>query len=169
MKVAMFSYWMSINSMITNVNVFSSLLSVERMVTLTSTSDCLVDSNDEDVYLAWDDMKLNIFGNITERFTPVEEICINADNLKRVRFPDIFQHEECMQTCQKLSKETKAPMLQSVEDLAKWNEFFRKHDPTAPPSSWLSNVWDGENWIDWYSGQENNNLYGGTTGMKIIF
>ena len=52
MKLAVFTYWQSVNSLITNVNVFSSVLSLERMVTLTSSSDCQVDSNDENVYLA---------------------------------------------------------------------------------------------------------------------
>ena len=165
MKLAVFTYWQSVNSLITNVNVFSSVLSLERIVTLTSSSDCQVDSNDENVYLAWNDMKFNFFGNITEKFTPVEEICVKTDNLKRVRFPDVFQQEECMQTCQKLSKDTRGPVIQSQEDLDNWNEFFWKHGPKKKPAYWLSNIWDGTTWRDWYTGEENGNLYGGTTGI----
>ena len=72
MKVAVFTYWQMTNNLVANVNVFRSLLSLERMVSLTSSSDCLIDSDDENVYLAWNDMKFNFFGNITEGLTPVE-------------------------------------------------------------------------------------------------
>ena len=70
-----------------------------------------------------------------------------------------------MQTCQKLSKDTRAPILQSREDLDHWNEFYRKHDPETKPANWLSNVWDGATWRDWYTGEENEILFGGVSGL----
>ena len=70
-----------------------------------------------------------------------------------------------MQTCQKLSKDTRAPILHSQEDLDDWNEYYRKHDPETKPANWLSNVWDGATWRDWYTGEENEILFGGVSGL----
>ena len=58
------------------------------MKSLTSTKDCTVSSGDEDVYLAWNDMKLNLIGDLIDNSTEeLGTVCKDKDPLYRIMFP----------------------------------------------------------------------------------
>ena len=58
------------------------------MNTLTSTENCLVSPDDKDLYLAWEDMKFNFFGdNIIEATENIENMCQNKDPVYRLLIP----------------------------------------------------------------------------------
>ena len=63
-------------------------LSIQKMRVLTSTTDCVPVPEDDDVYLAWNDMKFNVIGNkITENTQELDNICTTVDHLYRILFP----------------------------------------------------------------------------------
>ena len=58
------------------------------MMQFTRSSSCLLTESDEDdIYMAWDNMEFDIIGNITDDFIPVEQVCKDKENLTRVIFP----------------------------------------------------------------------------------
>ena len=75
------------------------------MKSLTNTKDCLVNSNDEDVYLAWSDMQLNFFGDkIIDSTENVDNICRDKDPLHRIMFPGIDWNSVCLSTVSYIEK-----------------------------------------------------------------
>ena len=66
-------------------------LSLEEMTAKTSTSNCLTDPSDEKLYLHWDEMKWDIFGDVKEENVSVDELCTEIDPISTVLFPGTFE------------------------------------------------------------------------------
>ena len=70
-----------------------------------------------------------------------------------------------MQTCLKLSIDTRGPLMESMSDLKDWQAFIREDGGSG--SYWMPRMWNGEKWNDWFSGKVDDSLYGGTGNVQI--
>ena len=102
--------WAAPSSKVTNLNIFSSALSIKDMKRITGGESCLVEGD----YLAWGDMEWILHGQARIETVDQEEPCKGDPyvNLYYTPFPGM---DACMHHCENLG--TRAP---SVTDFQSW-------------------------------------------------
>ena len=135
---------------VTNLNIFSSTLSIEEMKSITEGESCLMEGD----YLAWEDMEWILHGQAGIETVEKENTC-QVDpflNLYYTRFPDM---DACMHHCENLG--TRVPSVTTSEDWAtlqrslKMNLYDRGLNTLR---LWLpveDRKTEGD-WIDFYTG-----------------
>ena len=149
--------WTSINHKVTDINVFSSALSVELMTNKTEANS--ESSDNEDVYLNWEDMEWEIHGDIHLE-TVVRE---NPNTMEphMTMYPTQFiRMSDCMHHCQKLGG--RAPKVvsdgqwQDLKSFMRMNFYYEGNNArNVLAGLWLS-VSDREKegeWKDFYTGE----------------
>ena len=141
-------YWFAESIKVTNLNIFASFLSIERMEEMTR--DCV----DEGDYLAWEDMEWILQGQSTLETVDVEEPCEGEPwvNLYYTQFPNM---DACMRHCQKMG--SKSPPVSTFEDWTRLQTFLKTK--LFDKGLHTMEVWlpiedrkiEGE-WRDFYSG-----------------
>ena len=125
--------WHAVSNKVTNLNIFSTALSVDQMQQRTKGGNCI----DEGDYLAWGDMHWNLKGHAVIETVNVEEPCMENPliNLYPAGF---YEMEECMQFCENL--ETRSP---PVTTLKEWTsvQIFMKHAFGSKKSNDLAGIW----------------------------
>ena len=101
--------WKTTSSMVTNLNIFSSPLSIEKMKSMTGGGICV----EEGDYLAWGAMEWILHGQARMETVPEEEPCKGDPyfNLYNTPFPGM---SACMHHCQNLG--TRVPSVTSFQD-----------------------------------------------------
>ena len=61
------------------------------MKTMTTSSDCLLNSDDSLTYLTWKEMEWNLFGGVVEYNASINDVCKEYDGLTNVFLPGFFQ------------------------------------------------------------------------------
>ena len=104
--------WEAPSSKVTNLNIFSSPLSIEKMESITGGARCL----EEGDYLAWRDMEWILHGQARIETVDKEEPCKGEPlvNLFYTPFPGM---DSCMRHCHNLG--TRAPSVTSLQDWTK--------------------------------------------------
>ena len=104
--------WVAPSSKVTNMNIFSSALSNEKMKNMTEGGTCLEDGD----YLAWRDMEWVLHGQARMETVDAEEPCKGDPyvNLYYTWFPEM---DACMHHCQNLG--TRVPSVTTLKDWAK--------------------------------------------------
>ena len=143
--------WRAISNKVTNLNIFSTALTVDQMKESTKGGSCVAEGD----YLAWRDMHWNLKGHAVIETVNVEEPCMQNPSINL--YPAGFSKmEECMQFCEKM--ESRSP---PVTTLKEWTtvQSFLKHDETNDlPGIWLA-LDDKEcdlEWKDYYNGKNLN-------------
>ena len=120
--------WQLCSNKVTNLNVYSSALSISKMKSLTTagSSSC----GEEGDYLRWADTTWNLFGNAKIEQVPLDEPCKPIPHINV--YMALFQFHPCMQHCEKLKG--RAPRVTTVEE---WNRVNRFLEPGHNGSKWL--------------------------------
>ena len=136
--------WTTRSNKVTNLNIFSSALSVEKMQEYTGGGQC----GEEGDYLSWDQMHWTLYGDAVIEEVDGDEPCEGEPPLNFYPAP-FHGMESCMQFCQNLG--SRSP---SVTDLQQWESLrilLRKKIPRE--FVWLSiddTQKEGE-WRDYYT------------------
>ena len=156
--------WSAVSQKVTNLEIYSSPLSIEEMKRITSGGSCV----DEGDYLAWSDMEWILHGQARMETTEKEETCEEKPliDLYYTPFPGM---DSCMHHCQNLG--SRAPSVATYEEWTKLqtflkNELFDKGLNTL--QIWLP-VEDRETedvWKDFYTNQVVQNFTLPWTGSK---
>ena len=101
--------WFQPSQKVTNLNIYSSSLSIERMKSMTKEESCI----EEGDYLAWEDMEWILHGQATIESMDKEEPCKGEPyvDLYYTRFPG---WDSCMHHCQNLG--TRVPSVNTFQD-----------------------------------------------------
>ena len=165
-KITVFKYWepgfaYQTRGILSNMNVFGSLLTIQDMVLITDSKDCAREGD----YLAWGDMEWTITGSVDQETVDKElELCYRWSSI--VLFTDWFlQWEECMMFCPKLQR-ARSPLTETVaQSIAVMNAVSElvyipgtkiMYPGVLCPAIWYS-ITDSEKegtWIDYYSNKE---------------
>merc|ERR1711892_516799 len=117
-KTQHLGYWYQTRNIFSNMNIFSSLLTKDSMVDITSGKDCAVKGS----YLSWEDMEWKVAGSVTEGSVTLEDLC-QQENQSSVILPTTFRSwQQCMEFCPKL-RQAKVIALHSKAEavaLTKW-------------------------------------------------
>ena len=110
--------WKAPSGKVTNLNIFSSPLSIEQMERMTKRGGCV----EEGDYLAWGNMEWVLHGQIQIQTVDQQEPCQGhpSVNLYYTRFPDM---DACMHHCQNLG--TRVPSVTNSEDWAVLQRFLK--------------------------------------------
>ena len=148
--------WHSISQKVTSINVFSSAMSVEAMITNTAANSKNCDGEGD--YLKWEDMEWEIHGDIHVE-TVTEEPCTKEPRMNL--FPTQFvKMSDCMHHCQKLGgRAPKVISYRQWQELQRfmWLNYFSRREGAL---KLLDGVWlsisdiekEGE-WRDYYTGE----------------
>ena len=100
-------FWYQSRQRLTNLNVYSSGLTMVKLIGITAGENCA----DRGDYLAWRESQWNITGNINlESVVKEEDLCLRSTS-NLVLFTDLFYDwEECMLFCEKFPH-TRAPSV----------------------------------------------------------
>ena len=147
--------WYISSGKISNLNVFSSALSIKAMKEITS--DVFGRQGD---YLAWDNMEWNLHGQASKQ-SGIKRLRHNEPNvlLFHTKFPSVFS---CMEFCQKLG--TRAPAVVTVKERLNLESFLKQElvDTFLNNSLeiWMSVKKRDKKWVDFYNNQLilNNNF-----------
>merc|ERR1712218_293213 len=96
--------WVAPTHKVTNLNIFSSSLTVEEMKTMTGEEGCMKEGD----YLAWQDMEWILHGQARIETVDQEELCRGEPyvDLYNTKFPGM---DACMQHCENLG--TRVPSV----------------------------------------------------------
>ena len=91
--------WFSVGNKMTELNIFSSILPVEKMLTMTqkNSKHC----NAKGSYLDWDNIHWTLHGQAKLTTVPVMQPC-EEQSFLRIYFTKFRKMIDCMQHCQKL-------------------------------------------------------------------
>ena len=105
-------YWRASTQKVTNLEVFSSPLPVEKMKAMTRGGSCV----EEGDYLAWEDMEWILHGRARKETIEKEETCEEKPlvDLYYTPFPGM---DSCMHHCQNIG--TRAPSVATFEEWSK--------------------------------------------------
>ena len=112
--------WSATIHKVTNLNIFSSALSVEDMKTMTGAEGCIKEGD----YLAWQDMEWVLHGQARIETVEKEEPCKGEPyvNLYYTPFPGM---EACMHHCENLG--TRVPSVANSQDWATLQHSLKKN------------------------------------------
>ena len=100
-------FWYQSRQRLTNLNVYGSALTLEKLMDLTDGENC----SDEGDYLSWKESQWNVTGRVNQMSVIKEEDLCYRSTSNIVLFTDIFlEWKECMLFCEKLPK-TRAPSV----------------------------------------------------------
>ena len=111
--------WKSVSNKVTQLNIFSSSLSVEEMKSMTKDENCIKDGD----YLAWESMEWILHGNAKIETVRITEPCEGAPlaNFFHTPFPS---WESCMHLCENLG--SRAPSVTTLEDWVSLQTFLKQ-------------------------------------------
>ena len=138
-----------------NVNIFSGLLSLDKMKAITNGTDCGMKGD----YLAWDSSQWE-FDNSRVRYFQIEseELCFNYGDKKFTKISRRSQ-PDALHTCSKLNNGL-IPRVETDEDLGKFYEFARMEYLTLETMKNSSSInFDNSLTPYIYQGGESNNTY----------
>ena len=111
--------WRPMSSKVTDLNIFSSALSVEKMVSMTSEGTCA----EEGDYLAWRDMEWILHGQAKIEVMDQEESC-KGDPYVTLFYTQFKNMEACSRHCAKLG--SRMPVVTEWQDWVKLRDFLKK-------------------------------------------
>ena len=90
--------WLNLRTRLTNLNVFTSALKIDKMISITAGESCA----EEGDYLSWREAQWNVTGDIDQKSVVEKEDLCNRSTSNIVVFPGSFvDWEDCMLFCQK--------------------------------------------------------------------
>ena len=94
------SGWISLSNKVTNLNIFSTLLTIEKMVrmTLGGVEEC----GEQGDYLAWRETHWALHGEAVMEEVASEEPSLDWSHSWLSLFTEGFNIDECMQHCEKV-------------------------------------------------------------------
>ena len=143
--------WKASSSKVTNLNIFSSALSIENLRSMTRGGSCI----EEGDYLAWGDMVWILHGQARMETMDTEEPCRDElfVDIYHTKFPGM---DSCMHHCQNLG--TRVPSVTALQDWAKlqrslkmqvYNKGLNTLELWLPIEDWRT---EGQ-WKDFYTGR----------------
>ena len=143
--------WKASSSKVTNLNIFSSTLSMQKMKSMTGGKSCL----EEGDYLAWKDMEWILHGQGKMETVNQEEPCKEKPfvDVFHTKFPDM---NACVHHCQNLG--TRVPSVTTLQDWATLQQSLKMqfdNDILNTMELWLpvgDKKTEGE-WRDFYTGR----------------
>ena len=113
-------HWTASAQKVTNLEIFSSLLPVEKMKIMTRGGSCV----EEGDYLAWADMEWILHGRASIETTEKEQTCDEKPLVDLFYTPFPGGMDSCMQHCQNFG--TRAPSVATLEEWSKLQAFLKK-------------------------------------------
>ena len=144
--------WYTSDGRISNVNIFSSALSIEEMMEITTSGECEKKGD----YLGWEEMQWNLHGQVSKEAGQKDKICHRKQNIL-LFYTKFRSMDACMKLCQKFG--TRSPTIITFEEWSSLQlflkqELFDRSQNTSSLKVWMSvrKRGDGE-WMDFYDGQ----------------
>ena len=142
--------WYAVSNKVSNLNVFSTFLSEERMKNMTSDGDCLHSGD----YLSWNKMDWTLHGKAVLETMEEEEVC-KGEPLLDLYYTPFPSMDSCMHHCQNLG--SRVPSVVTFEDWTILRDFLKRElyeKRLNTYSLWLSIIQQEGVWVDFYNTSE---------------
>ena len=136
-------YWFQNTGRVTNANVFSGLMSVDRMVARTSGEDC--GKQDGDVY-SWTNSSWSLQGATKWTEVSVEELCRKFPSIQFFTTQRVTRPRYCNQLCNNMHPNSRMTSVETVANMEKMRAKSRILNPkmnadgSNPISVWMPNT-----------------------------
>ena len=146
-------YWIQVKGKVTNVNVFSGMMSEEKMRARTAGEDCEKADGD---YLSWPNSSWTLQGLAKWTDVSVEELCRKDSDIQLFMSDRVERPTDCEQLCPKLHMEGR---MASGETPTLFDKLRRRLRQIADLSSnlihiWLPFSWEERGWVDSFTGND---------------
>ena len=101
---------------VTNVNIFSGLMSEDKMVSRTSGEDCGKQDGD---FLSWTNSSWNLEGSARWTEVPVEDLCREFSSIQLFSTYRVQRPENCRHLCENMHGEARMASVETQEQLDK--------------------------------------------------
>ena len=135
---------------VSNVNIFSSILSAQDMVRLTTSEIC----TDGD-FLSWTEASWILTGNVQKFET--QELCKISNAAEYLLFPNSFYNcLDCIKLCPRMQANGRVPLIQNSTDFENMKKIYERTVPSFENTP-VQYIWssythdDNENFSDFYT------------------
>ena len=148
--------WYAVSNKVTNMNIFSTALSIDWMQQTTKGAGCVDDGD----YLSWWEMEWNLHGEAKIETVDSKELC-RASPSVNLFFAGFSGMESCMYFCQNLG--TRAPPVVTQQQWTDYENVLKQIHNFSKRRKGVNGIWlaledkdiEGE-WKDFYNGQPAN-------------
>ena len=145
--------WLNLRTRLTNLNVYNSALTDDKMINLTDGESC----SEEGDYLSWKEAQWNVTGYINQETTIKEEALCFQPRSNLVLFTAKFvDWEDCMLFCEKFPN-TRSPSVRTDKELLEMMRAVKRIQNLNPREMvlpyWIA-VTDSKiegQWVDYYT------------------
>ena len=142
--------WMQARGRVTNVNVFSGLMSQDQMVSRTSGEECGKQDGD---LLSWKDSSWSLRGNDTKWMdVSVEDLCLEFSSIQLFTTSGVKEPDDCKYLCQRMHKDGRMASVETTDLFTKLKERVRSIPNTASDVMWLPISKQKDIWVDSHTG-----------------
>ena len=162
-------YWGQNQGRVTNVNIFSGLMSEDRMVSRTSGEDCGKQDGD---YLRWTNSSWSLEGAANWTEVSVEDLCRKFSNIQLFSTQRVTKPDDCKHLCQKMNSKGRTASVETPELLEKLQGRLRllapqlDRDGSNPIVVWLPISRQNDIWLDNYTNKTISSEW--ETGFPLI-
>ena len=147
-------FWFQVKGRLTNLNVFSGLMSLDRMVRMTAGEDCGKQDGD---YLAWAKSSWELQGATRWTELLLEDLCRTDSSIQLFTTQRMESPQDCRQLCPKLNNLGRMASVETPIHFGDLKQRLRTVSNVLNKeviSVWLPIVRENEDWVDSYTGNK---------------
>ena len=134
---------------VTNVNVFSGLMSQDLMVSRTSGEDCGKQDGD---LLSWKDSSWSLRGNATKWIdVSVEDLCLEFSRIQLFTMSGVTEPDDCKRLCRRVQENSRMTSVETTSHFTKLKDRLRAIPNTNHIIIWLPITKKNNTWVDSYT------------------
>ena len=141
--------WIQGRGRVANVNVFSGLMSQERMVSGTSGEECGKQNGD---LLSWEESSWSLKGATKWIDVSAEDLCMEFSSIQLFTTAGVTEPDDCKQLCQRMQKNGRMASVETTNLFGKLKNRLRAIQNTDSTTIWLPISRQKDNvWVDSYT------------------
>ena len=145
-------YWVQARGRVTNVNVFSGLMSKDRMVSRTSGEECGKQNGD---FLSWENSSWSLEGAATKWMdVSVEDLCLEFSSIQLFTTSGVTEPDDCKRLCQRMQKDGRMASVETTNLFIKLRDRLNAIPNSSSVVIWLPISRQKGIWVDSYTGTE---------------
>ena len=143
--------WAQNRGRVTNVNIFSGLMSLERMVSRTSGEDCGKPNGD---LLSWANSSWSLAGVAKWTDVTVEDLCREFSSIQLLTTSRVTEPDDCKRLCQRIQRDGRMASVETTTHFKKLQNRLRAIPDSASIVVWLPILRQNDIWVDRYTERE---------------
>ena len=144
--------WIQGRGRVANVNVFSGLMSQDRMVSMTSGEECGKQNGD---LLSWANSSWSLQGAATKWMdVPVEDLCMKFSSIQFFSTGGVTEPGDCRRLCKRMQQNGRMTSVETTDQFVTLKARLKSIPNTGSRVIWLPITRQNDIWVDIYTKRE---------------